>query len=356
MVAALTALGVAVPFVRDTLPASTGELDPQRLRDLVMRSANVPHQGFAESSGRLPIPELPKLASVTSLLTGTTRIRTWYAAPSRERFDVVTATGETDVYRTADGELTYNSGDNRATELFGEVPVRLPRAGDLLPPELARRILSAAPGDAISSIPSQRVAGISAAGLRLTPTDPDTTIGHVDIWADPTSGLPLRVELTAKNAAEPMLITQFREVSLTPPADEVLRPNLAPDVGTGSVDSSDIEAALGRFGVVRPPARLAGRELRMTDLAGIAVVYGTGLSSFVVLQLPRDVANSALNAASNAGARTVGTGVHLEIPPLSLAVVRSTTGRRAYLLAGLVSPKVLEQAGAELATLRRGPQ
>ncbi len=356
VVAVLTVAAVAVPFVPNVLPTSTAAIDPARLRDLIMRSANVPHQGFAESSGRLPVPELPKLASVTSLLTGTTRVRTWYASPSRERFDVVTTTGETDVYRTVDGEQTYESGENKVTDLYGTLPIRLPRAGDLLPPELARRILNAAPDDALSSIPAQRIAGIAAAGLRLRPTDPDTTVGHVDIWADPVSGVPLRVELTAKNAEDPVLITRFLDFSLDPPGDDVLTAKLAPNVGAGSIEASDIADALGRFGLVAAPDRLAGRDLRIEDLAGIAGVYGTGLSSFVVVQLPRDVADAAFDAARKAGGQEATNAAYLQVPPLSLAVVRSNAGRRTFLLAGLVSTQVLEQAGGELAALRRSPR
>jgi hypothetical protein len=29
----------------------------------------------------------------------------------------------------------------------------------------------------------------------MTPADPASTVGHVDIWADPSSGLPLMVEI-----------------------------------------------------------------------------------------------------------------------------------------------------------------
>jgi hypothetical protein len=356
VVAALTAVAVAVPFAPNVLPVSTDAVDPARLRDLIMRSANVPHQGYAESSGRLPVPELPKLASVTSLLTGTTRIRTWYASPSRERFDVVTTTGETDVYRTEGSEQTYESGENKITGLSGTLPIRLPRAGDMLPPDLARRILNAAPGDALSSIPARRVAGVSAAGLRLKPTDPDTTVGHVDIWADPASGVPLRVELTAKDTEDPMLITRFLDFSLDPPSDDVLIPKVPPDAGADSIEASDIADALGRFGLVAAPDRLAGRDLRIEDLAGIAGVYGTGLSSFVVVQLPRDVADAAFDAAKKGGGQQTTNAAYLQVPPLSLAVVRSTAGRRTFLLAGLVSAKVLEQAGGELAALRRSPR
>jgi len=79
---------------------------------------------------------------VTSLVNGTTRIRSWYASPSSWRFDVLTAGAERDVYGTTGGEYVWDYGANLLTELIGAQPVRLLRAGDLLPPDLARRVLS----------------------------------------------------------------------------------------------------------------------------------------------------------------------------------------------------------------------
>ncbi len=49
--------------------------------------------------------------------------------------------------------------------------------------------------DELSRLPARRVAGRSAAGLRLVPADPASTIARVDVWADEASGLPLRVEV-----------------------------------------------------------------------------------------------------------------------------------------------------------------
>ena len=46
------------------------------------------------------------------------------------------------------------------TQVIGAQPVRLPRAADLLPPALARRLLGiAAATDRYSRLPSRRVAG-----------------------------------------------------------------------------------------------------------------------------------------------------------------------------------------------------
>ncbi len=138
LVAVLATVAVLVPQVPAWLPASATAVDPDTLRDRILASAGLPHQGYAEITGSLALPELPRLEDVTSLLTTTTRVRSWYVSPSRWRFDVISGVGERDVYRTVDGEFTWDYGANLLTWLVGDPPVRLPRAGDLLPPQLAR--------------------------------------------------------------------------------------------------------------------------------------------------------------------------------------------------------------------------
>ena len=78
------------------------------------------------------------------LLDGTTDQYVWYRSPAYWRADEVTGTGESDTY--ADGGVTYlwNYGTNLLTQVTGAEPVRLPRAADLLPPALARRLLDTA--------------------------------------------------------------------------------------------------------------------------------------------------------------------------------------------------------------------
>lgn len=359
LVVVVAAVLLAVSAVVAALPTPVDPVEPGRLRELMMRSEEVPHQGYAESNAMLGVPDLPNLAEVTSLLNGRTRIRSWYDSPSRWRFDVLSVAGERDVYRTPSGELVWDYGANLLIALAGEAPVRLPRAGDLLPPDLARLVLKAAPDDPISGLPSRRVAGMAAAGLRLRPADQDTTVGHVDIWADPASGLPVQVEVTARGANRPILVTRFLELTLSRPAADTLEATPAPDSGYTVTTAPDIVDALGFLGQMTPPGRLAGRALRTAEPAGVRGVglYGTGLSAFVAMPLPREVGASATDAARKAGAIDVtlpgGTGVLLEIPPLSVIIERSAVARRWYLLAGLVDPALLERAAAELSTLPR---
>jgi hypothetical protein len=362
LVVGVAAALIMLPLVLSGSPARGGSAEPLRLRDSILRSDHQPYQGYAESNGMLSIPDLPNLARVTSLLNGTTSIRSWYDSPSRWRFDVLSVGGERDVYRTPDGEYVWDYSANQLSELIGGQPVRLPRAGDLLPPDLARRVLAATPDDPLGALPAKRIAGISAAGLRVRPADPDTSVGEVDIWADPATGLPLQVEVIARGFDHPVLVTRFVELNLERPAPDTLLPTKPADGGFSVTTAPDIVQSLGVGAPGFFPNQLAGRTLRTPELAGVpgAAQYGTGLSSFVVLPLPRNLGGSATDAARKGGAAELtlpgGTGVRLTIPPISVIIERSTVGRRSYLLAGPVSAEVLERAAAELSTAPRSGQ
>ncbi|WP_410673052.1 hypothetical protein [Amycolatopsis sp. cmx-4-68] len=357
VVAAVAAVLVSVPSAVAALAPAGAAVDPGRLRALVLASAGRPYQGYAESAGSLALPELPNLAPVTALFSMRTPMRAWYAGPDRYRVDILGAAGEHDVYRLPDGEYTWDYGDNTLTELIGEPSVRLPRAGDLLPPELARRILGAAKGDPVSALPGRNVAGVAASGLRLVPADPDTTIGRVDVWADPATGVAVRVEVTARGQQAPILVTEFQQLEQTTPVVEAPRP--VPGSGFTVASAPDVSNALGALGQVPLPATLAGHPVLSSDFGGVegAALYGSGLAAFAVIAVPRNVANAASDAAGKAGAVQVklaaGTVVQLSITPLSLAIVRSAVSRRSYLLAGPVTGDVLRSAADDLSRLRR---
>ncbi|MTD55148.1 hypothetical protein [Amycolatopsis pithecellobii] len=352
VVAVAAALLVAAPLLVDAVRPPTQSLDPGRLRELVLRSVTAPYQGHAQSTGSLGLPELPNLADVSALFSGTTSMRAWYAGPDRYRVAVLTTAGEHDIYRLPEGEYTWDYSANALVELRGPPTVRLPRASDLLPPELARWLLQSAPAQAVTTLPPRRVAGITASGLRVDPDDPDTTIGQVDVWADPVTGLPVRVEVTARGQHAPGLVTEFDEVDQTAPL--VTAPQPAPGTGYSVTDAPDIASALGTLGRARLPATLDGRVMRAANVAGVqgAALYGAGLTTFAVAAVRADIARSAADSAAKAGGATVklagGTGVFLSIAPLSLAIVQPYGARRGYLLAGLVTPPVLQAAGDEL--------
>jgi hypothetical protein len=348
---------VALPPLAGALPAAKVTVGAERLRGLILASAAQPYQGYAESSAVLGLPDLPNLRRVSSLLNGTTQVRSWYDSPGRWRFDVLDAGNERGTYATPGGEYVWDYGNNQLTLVLGGQGVRLPRAGDLLPPDLARRLLAAG-SDPVGALPSRRVAGISAAGLRLRPADPDTTIDHADIWAEPGSGLPVLVEVTARGAAHPAVASRFLELRLTRPPAAVLEPGRAPGSGFTVARVPDLADAFDQVPLL---PRLAGRPLRGASLAGVAGVatYGGGLSSFAVVRLPRGVGRPAADAAGRAGGAVIqvpgGSATVLRIPPLSLVIARWPDARVSYLLAGMVDADVLAKAATGLTPTGAAP-
>ncbi|MEV8508436.1 hypothetical protein AB0368_26940 [Actinoplanes sp. NPDC051475] len=288
LVGALIVVLVAVPVALAHRPVPATGVAPGTLREEIMASARRPFHGYAQSTGSLGLPALPGLAQVTAALSGTTEMRVWYAAPDRWRLDVLGPGTERDLYRSGDGQVVWDYGDNQLSLILGEQPVRLPRAADLTPPELARRLLSLAAGDRLEPLPGRRVAGVLAAGLRIVPAAAGTTIAHADIWADRASGLPVRVEVTARGVARPVFVTRFLELILAAPAAGVLEPPARrPGTGFTTTEAADVLGVLDRWDSVTPPDLLAGQP-RQPAAGGVTALgaYGTGLARFVVVGLP----------------------------------------------------------------------
>jgi len=349
-----TVLICGIPVALRLWPADAAQVDPAVLRARMAASAGQPYQGFAQSNGLLPLPPLPYLQQVTALVSGPTQLRTWYAAADRWRVDVIGEGSEKDLYQTPEGQYTWDYGADQLTRIVGVQPVRLPRAADVTPPELARRLLGVTAGDRLESLPGKRVAGVSAAGLRIVPAAAGTTVAYVDIWADPRTGLPVQAEITARGGTRPVFVTRFLELHLSSPAATVLTPP-APRAGMGytTTTTPDVIGALNRFGAGRRPLpdQIDGYArhdvLNGTPTAG---VYGTGLAQFVVLIAPGRFGSSAYEQVAKFGTPLTlsrGDGASLATGLLSVAVVRP--GRTTFLVAGLVDPAVLQRVATSLA-------
>ncbi|MCA2214238.1 hypothetical protein [Jidongwangia harbinensis] len=352
LVLAVVVLLGSVPAVLAAWPVRAARIDAGVLRERIAASAAQPYHGFAQSTGLLGLPPLRNLEQVTALVSRTTQMRTWYAGPDRGRVDVVGGGTERDLYRTPDGQYVWDYGANQLTRVVGDQPVRLPTAADLTPPELARRLLALAAGDRVEPLAGRRVAGVAAAGLRIVPAAPGTTVAHVDVWADPASGLPLQAELTAKGGARPVFVSRFLEVTLGVPDARVLTPPAArPGMGFTVTAVPDVLGALNRWQrSAGLPDRLAGQPRRDavdgTDAVG---VYGTGLARFVVLGVPRRFGAEAYDNAEAFGRSIEMPGGRAALLATGLLTVLVVQGDRTYLAAGLVEPATLERAAADLA-------
>jgi hypothetical protein len=223
---------VALPGLVGAVPARDRPVGAAELLARVLGSEPVAYQGYAEARAGLGLPDVPRAGRVVALLGETTRMRAFVAGPEDWRVDELTPVGERDLYRTGWGTWQWDSGERRVVATQGEAAVRFARPADLLPPELGRRVAAAAGNGEVARLGARRVAGVQALGLRIVPRSAGTTVARADLWADAASGLPVRVELTAKGRNEPIVTSAFLDLRLGVRAGRGARPPgpvLAPD-------------------------------------------------------------------------------------------------------------------------------
>jgi hypothetical protein len=119
VVGAAIAVLCSLPTVVAALPVHAAAIAPSALRARILTAADHPYQGYAESVGGLDLPEPPQLGAVSDLLSGLTTLRTWYSSPELWRTDVISATGEQDLYQTEVGTLSWNFETGQITQVLG---------------------------------------------------------------------------------------------------------------------------------------------------------------------------------------------------------------------------------------------
>ena len=347
------ALGAAVlaglPLAAGALPARSDPASAAALADAVRRSGARDFSGYAEAVGGLALPLTDEFTTVTDLFGDRTRMRVWWRGESDWRVDSVQPTGETGLYRDPDGLWTWDY--ERGTALRTTDPaVRLPRAADLEPAALGRRLLSEARPGELSRLPARRVAGRSAPGLRLRPVDHGSTVDRVDVWVDRDTGVPLRVEVAAGGSARPVVETGYLDFSAAAPDPGTTR-FVPPYPGRVRRElNPDLAASINVFSPVVPPLRLAGLPVR-TRVEGLGSVgtYGTGLTVLVAVPLPGRVSRPLRDQLSDTpGITPTALGMRLTVGPLSL-LLTDPVGRRSWLLTGTVDAATLDRAAQEIA-------
>lgn len=354
MVAGGVVLLCALPTIDSALPPVVPSVPPAQIRQHILAAEDRPFAGYAESDASFGLPSLEGFGGVTSLLDGVTRMRVWQAAPDHWRVDVLSDAGEDDTYETPHGSYLWDSGSELLTQVLGQSPVRLPRPDDLLPPTLAIRLLREAGRRArLTALPAQRVAGISAIGLRVTPDDPASTIAGVEIWADPGSWLPLEVEIFGRDSGQPAIETEFLQVSSWRPDESTLTPQRGPGTAFTQTGASDLSGALSDLGSVILPAALAGRPRAAAPLGfGQVGIYGRGLATFAVLEIDGTTGlNLIADARSDGGTAINGPhwiGVVVTTRLVTAVLVHSSYAAGTFVLAGFVDRHLLQAAATQL--------
>ncbi|HEV8648156.1 MAG TPA: hypothetical protein VG276_01880 [Actinomycetes bacterium] len=338
----------SVPALVAAVPVPGREVAALDLLARVRASGSVAYRGYAESRAGLGLPDVPRAGQVVALLGETTRMRAWVRGPTAWRVDELTLAGERDTYQDEFGTWRWDSGEQRADRTEGEAAVRFARPADLLPPELGRRLAAAAAPDEVRRVRGRRVAGVVAAGLRIVPRSPDTTVGRVDLWADPATGLPLRVEVTARGAVAPILATAFLDLRQAAPGPEDVTFHLPLDAEVVDQEAADMAGTIDRFSPFVLPASLAGLPGR-SRVARAAGTFGQGFGLVAVLAFP-DRFSRRTRAFLERVPRVRGAWgeASLVSTPLLNGLVFDRAGV-AYALAGTVPPRVLERVATQLA-------
>jgi hypothetical protein len=343
---------VALPSVVAALPARTGAISAAELLRRITSSTGRPYSGYAEATGGLALPVTSRFGSIADLFGGRTQLRVWYRSRADWRVDTITFAGETDLYHDDSGDWAWNYESNTVERTGSPVApqARLPVAADLLPPELGRRLLSQAqPGEA-TRIKAARVAGRNVPGLRITPDQAVSSISRVDVWADPDTGLPLRVEVQGKQSGTPAMASSFLDFSPTAPPAAVTAFNPPADARLSDRSWRDLVTAIDQLAAVVPPDRLAGLDRnRQLPAFGSVGVYGRGVTELVAVPLPGQLAYSLSQELADAtGADPGKPKLSLSVGPLNLMLSLPARADSAWLLVGTVTPDTLDAAAGQL--------
>jgi hypothetical protein len=345
-VAAGTALLVAGPTAIRAWPAHDQDVAAAELLETIEHNLDHPYSGYVESRGTLQLPVADRFTDVGDLFGGTTRMRVWWRSDGEWRVDKLLATGEQDLIHNVQGTTRWRYEQNDAT-LTHDPSIRLPRSADLVPPAVAGLLLDDADVSEMRRLPPARVAGIDALGLRMSPAAAQSSIDHVDAWADPESGVVLRVVVVGKGAQTPAFTTEFAEFSAATPS--VDRTAFVPPRGADFEFDVllDIADVANQYAPVEPPDTVAG--LAKAPQADRAVgVYGSGVTRLLAIPLrDREADPLREQLRITPGVRTTDQGTMVTIGPLGV-LMGGHDGEGGWLVAGTVTEDALVRAVEDL--------
>jgi hypothetical protein len=216
-----------------------------------------------------------------------------------------------------------------------------------VPPVLAERLLRGVGPDDVRRVAARRVAGVSAPGLRVVPSSDLSSIDHADLWLDPDSGIPLRVEVYAARSGAAAFTSEFREFSSDRPGDD--RVGFVPPAGVFVEYDNvlDIADAANQYAPVRPPDTVAG--LPKAESSDRAVgVYGRGMTQVIAIPL-RDREADALRdqLATTQGVDQDRGRTAVAVGPLGV-LLTGAQGEGGWLLAGTLTPDALVRAADDV--------
>lgn len=340
---------VVLPAVPRWVPASGSDASAAQVLARVRGADTVAWSGDVRTRGTLQLPDTDSFVGVARLLGEETDARIWWRDASHWRVDRVRQTGETGLRRD-DQTLTSWVFESATTTIAPYSTIRLPDVSDLLPHQLAGLLLDGATDAEVSRLDDRRIAGHAADGLRLVPADDRTTIRRVDLWADRSTGLPLRVEIFGASPTA-LLTSAVTRVSFDQPSPDALAFDPPPGTTVRQRDAIDLAAGANVFAPFLLPDEIGGLPRRGDPVEfGAVGAYGRGPTAFVAVPLRRGVAARVRDQLARATTVEEGpAGTTLSVGPLSVLLTDGGRDRGRFLLAGTVTPQTLVDAAGDLA-------
>jgi hypothetical protein len=346
VVALGTLLLVGAPIALQLLPAADSDVSADRLLAQARAADGHPWSGYVETEGTLQLPDADRFSDVAALFGEPTRLRAWWRDDEHWRVDQLLLAGETDLVHEDTTTVRWDYEHLAATESL-DPDIRLPRTADLVPPVLAERLLRGVGADDVRRLPARRVAGVSAPGLRVVPASDLSSIDHADLWLDPASGVPLRVEVYAGDATTAAFTSEFREFSSRRPDPALVRFDAPAGVRVRFDDVLDIADAANQYAPVRPPDTVAGLPKAASSDRAVGV-YGSGMTEVIAIPL-RDREADALRdqLATTPGVDRNGERTVVSVGPLGV-VLTGAEGDGGWLLAGTLTKAALVRAADDV--------
>jgi len=297
VIAAGTLISAAQAGAAPDLPAKTAE----QVLAMIGESTVQAFSGSIEQTSKLGLPALPAglsrgsgrgtaqanaSAAALELVTGSHTARVYVDGPTDARIQVLDQLAERDVVRHGSDVWLYDSQANTATHLVlpqaptqaevGSVPTRVKVDTIPTPPEVAKRMVAAIdPTTEVTVDRATTVAGRDAYTLTLRPRSSSTLIGSVSIAVDAASGLPLSVDVQARDQRDPAFALAFTSLSLDRPSAE--RFEFTPPAGA-RVE----EQAIGSHPAVSGPAHSSEPDGAATPPSAVPpALSGTGWETVV---------------------------------------------------------------------------
>jgi hypothetical protein len=340
---------VAPPLAVRALPARSSHVSAVTLAHRTEHATDVSWSGEVRTRGSLSLPLTGStFGGLARLLGDEDSLRVWWRDADTWRVDRIRSSGESDLVRNGGLSVRWSYEDGQA-RYAAYSAIRLPDDNDVLPPALAARLLEGAHRSELSRLPARRVAGASAAGLRLVPAGNDSTIARVDVWVDEVSGLPLRVEVYGeKDLRRPVLTSEMTRFHAGDPGDGPIHQRLSPGVQAAHGETLDDVASTNAFAPFLLPMQVIGLARHGAKGAlGAVGVFGRGPTAVLAVPLRGFTADELhRQLARSHRARETAHSVALEVGPLSVLLVQYDWA--SFLLTGTVRPDSLQDAAGQL--------